>query len=281
VALFAIIQHFTFNGKLYWVRELRFGGVPFGPYVDRDHFAGLMELIAPAGLSLLILRGERRELWPMLAMFTLLPIGALFLSASRGGIIGFLCEVGLLLVLAFYERMEARTILAGAIILVLIVGVVGWIGVGRALDRFEQYRGLEVPQNRQKVYQALKEELKNDKARSKILQISEIGLVEMTRKRDRENLGRLLSTLCPHCGGTGRIKSPSTVCFELFRDIDRLRRQTRKLGPLTVNLHPDVADYLLTEEAGNLNTIQEQIGQKLTIRAMTDFHHEQFEIFEY
>jgi O-antigen ligase len=148
VALFAIIQHFTFNGKLYWVRELRFGGVPFGPYVDRDHFAGLMELIAPAGLSLLILRGERRELWPMLTMFTLLPIGALFLSASRGGIIGFLCEVGLLLVLAFYERMEAKTILAGAIILVLIVGVVGWIGVGRALDRFEQYRGLEVPQNR-------------------------------------------------------------------------------------------------------------------------------------
>jgi O-antigen ligase len=148
VALFAIIQHFTFNGKLYWVRELRFGGVPFGPYVDRDHFAGLMELIAPAGLSLLILRGERRDLWPMLAMFTLLPIGALFLSASRGGIIGFLCEVGLLLVLAFYERMEAKTILAGAIILVLIVGVVGWIGVGRALDRFEQYRGLEVQQNR-------------------------------------------------------------------------------------------------------------------------------------
>jgi ribonuclease G len=140
---------------------------------------------------------------------------------------------------------------------------------------------MEVSQNRQKVYQALKEELKNDKARSKILQISEIGLVEMTRKRDRENLGRLLSTLCPHCGGTGRIKSPSTVCFELFRDIDRLRRQTRKLGPLTVNLHPDVADYLLTEEAGNLNTIQEQIGQKLTVRAMTDFHHEQFEIFEY
>jgi len=148
VALFAIVQHYTFNGKLYWVRELRFGGVPFGPYVDRDHFAGLMELIAPGGLSLMILRGERRELWPMLTMFTLLPIGALFLSASRGGIISFLCEVGLLLVLAFYERMEARTLLAGAVVLLLVAGVLGWIGIGRALERFQQYRGLEVSEGR-------------------------------------------------------------------------------------------------------------------------------------
>jgi ribonuclease G len=140
---------------------------------------------------------------------------------------------------------------------------------------------MEVQQNRQKVYQALKEELKNDKARSKILQISDLGLVEMTRKRDRENLGRLLSNLCPYCSGTGRIKSASTVCFELFRDIDRMRRNARKLGPLTVNLHPDVADYLLTEEADNLQQLQEQLRQKLTVRAVPDFHHEQFEIFEY
>jgi Ribonuclease G/E len=71
------------------------------------------------------------------------------------------------------------------------------------------------------------------------------------------------------------------VCFELFRDIDRMRRNARKLGPLTVNLHPDVADYLLTEEADNLQQLQEQLRQKLTVRAVPDFHHEQFEIFEY
>ena len=140
---------------------------------------------------------------------------------------------------------------------------------------------MESQQNRQKVYQALKDELRHDKARSKILQISEIGLVEMTRKRDRENLGRLLSSPCPYCDGTGRIKSLSTICFELFRDIERLRLQTTKLGTLTINVHPDVADYLLTGEADNLDGMQTKLGQKFTIRSIEGFHHEQFEIFEF
>jgi len=148
VALFAIIQDYTFNGKLYWFRELRYSGVPFGPFVDRDHYAGLMELIAPSGLSLLILRAERRELWSILTTFTLLPIGTLFLTASRGGIIGFLCEAGLLLVLVFFWRREGRTVFAGATILVLVAGVVGWLGIGRALDRFSQYRKWEVTETR-------------------------------------------------------------------------------------------------------------------------------------
>jgi ribonuclease G len=140
---------------------------------------------------------------------------------------------------------------------------------------------MEVPQNRQRVYQALKDELKHDKARSKILQISEIGLVEMTRKRDQENLGRLMSVHCPYCSGTGRVKSPSTVTYEMFREIDRLRRSTSKLGPLTINVHPDVADYLLTEEAEYLEQLQRELGQRFTIRSMDAFHVEQFELFEY
>ena len=140
---------------------------------------------------------------------------------------------------------------------------------------------MEAPSNRQRVYQALKDELRHDKARSKILQISEIGLVEMTRKRDRENLGRLMSQPCPYCDGTGHIKSMTTVSFELFRDIQRLRMTQKKLGPLTINVHPDLADHLLTEEAGYLESLQSKMKQKLTIRSIDSFHHEQFEIFEF
>src|SRR6202790_3303108 len=96
VSLFAILQHFTFNGKLYWVRELQFGGIPFGPYVNRNHFAGLMELLIPPGLAIQILGAERRDQLPLVTLFTLLPIGALFLSASRGGTISFGADVGFL-----------------------------------------------------------------------------------------------------------------------------------------------------------------------------------------
>src|SRR4029077_3409163 len=99
VSLFAILQHFTFNGKIYWVREIPFGGIPFGPYVNRNHFAGLMELLIPPGVAILILRAERRDLLPLVTLFTLFPIGALFLSASRGGIMSFVAEVVILGVL--------------------------------------------------------------------------------------------------------------------------------------------------------------------------------------
>lgn len=140
---------------------------------------------------------------------------------------------------------------------------------------------MESPQNRQKVYQALKEELKHDKARSKILQISEIGLVEMTRKRDRENLGRLISSPCPYCDGTGRIKSLSTIAFELYRELERMYLGSGKLGPVTINVHPDIADYLMNEEVDYMDHLQNKFGQQFTIRSIDTFHHEQFEIFEF
>src|SRR5262245_20725423 len=93
VSVYGIVQYFTFNGKLYWVRELRYGGIPFGPYVNRNHFAGLMELIIPSGLALLVARAAPRDRMPFVVVLTLMPIGALFLAASRGGIGGFLLEL--------------------------------------------------------------------------------------------------------------------------------------------------------------------------------------------
>ena len=140
---------------------------------------------------------------------------------------------------------------------------------------------MESTQNRQRVYQSLKDELKNDKARSKILQISEIGLVEMTRKRDRDNLERLLSSPCPYCNGTARIKSLPTVAFDLFREIKRIRQQSRQPMSLTVNVHPDVADYLLVDEGPFMEKLQADMGQRITVRSIESFHHEQFEIFEF
>jgi O-antigen ligase len=148
VSLFGILQHFTFNGKLYWVRELQFGGIPFGPYVNRNHFAGLMELLIPPGLAIQILGAERRDQLPLVTLFTLLPIGALFLSASRGGIVSLVVEVGFLTILILARRREKKVLVAAALIITLAAILVSWLGIGAALDRFATYKKLETSEGR-------------------------------------------------------------------------------------------------------------------------------------
>ena len=148
VSVFAILQHFTFNGKLYWMRDIRYGGIPFGPYVNRNHFAGLVELLIPPGLAILILRAERRDQLPLVTLFTLFPIGALFLSASRGGILSLFAEIALLAILIFFRRRERKELIAGGLIMLLAVALVSWLGIGRAIERFASYKTLEVSEGR-------------------------------------------------------------------------------------------------------------------------------------
>src|SRR5579863_5398135 len=148
VSLFAILQHCTFNGKWCWVRERQYRGIPFGPYVNRNHFAGLMELLIPPGLAIQILGAERRDQLPLVTLFTLLPIGALFLSASRGGIISFVAEVGFLALLIVVRRREKKVLVAAALIVTLGAILVSWLGIGRALDRFATYKKLETSEGR-------------------------------------------------------------------------------------------------------------------------------------
>jgi len=148
VALFGIIQYHTFNGKLYWVRELTGGGTPFGPYVNRNHFAGLMELLIPPGLLLLLLRAVRRDWLPLIGLLTVVPIGALFLSASRGGIVSFLCQLGLLGLLLWARPAGRRWLAVATVSLLLVAGFLMWLDIGSALQRFEQTTGEELSQGR-------------------------------------------------------------------------------------------------------------------------------------
>jgi O-antigen ligase len=144
VAVFGILQHLTFNGKLYWFREMRYGGIPFGPYVNRNHFAGLMEMVIPVGLTPLVFGKVRRERWMMVGLLTLLPIVALFLSASRGGIIAFLVELVVLAFLLRLRRSGGKHALAGGLVLLLALLLVSWVGVQEALQRFASLQPLEL-----------------------------------------------------------------------------------------------------------------------------------------
>jgi hypothetical protein len=138
VSFWGIIQHFAFNGKLYWCVTLTSAGLPFGPFVDRDHFAGFVELTAPLGLALLLFRSYRREQVPVLLLFTIIPIGALILSASRGGIIGLFLETALLVYFARAHRIGKRELLGAAAILLVAGTFIVWLGVSEAIERFEQ-----------------------------------------------------------------------------------------------------------------------------------------------
>jgi O-antigen ligase len=144
VAVFAILQHLIFNGKLYWFREMRYGGIPFGPYVNRNHFAGFAELVIPIALVPLVLGKVRRERWPAVAILALLPIVAIFLSASRGGILSFAAELGVLALLMVLRRTGGRHVLAGGVVLLLAFLLVSWIGVRQILERFSSMQSLEV-----------------------------------------------------------------------------------------------------------------------------------------
>ena len=151
VAFFGILQFLSFDGKLYWFRELRFGGSPFGPYVNRNHFAGLMELIAPLGFAIVFFRAVQRDKLPLIALFTIIPAGALFLSASRGGILTFLLQLGLLGFLVWALQTGRKELTAATVIIVLAGAFVVWLGLGHALERFAQLWAEDLTQERRLV----------------------------------------------------------------------------------------------------------------------------------
>ena len=144
VSLFAILQHLTSNGKLYWFREMRSGGLPFGPYVNRNHFAGFAELVLPLALVPLVLGRVRRERWPVVGLFAVLPIGALFLSASRGGIVSFGAELSVLALVMIQRREMGKQLFAGGAVLLVALLLVSWLGVGQILERLSSIQLLEV-----------------------------------------------------------------------------------------------------------------------------------------
>jgi len=137
---------------------------------------------------------------------------------------------------------------------------------------------MEKEGNRKKVYEALKEALKKDKARTNILKISELGLVEMTRQRTRESLENQLLSPCPHCDGRGRIKSSVTIAYELLRAIKKQQAGLETDKNILVRLHPAVANFLYDEKNNSLENLEREINRRIIIKVSQELRHEQYEI---
>ena len=134
--------------------------------------------------------------------------------------------------------------------------------------------------HREEVYEALAEEFKKDRAKSKILKISEFGVVEVTRKRSRTNLERVLTRRCPYCKGSGRIKTISSVCLEVRGEVLRMLRSGRRTGDLLLRAHPDVASALQREERAVLDEIESAAGGQMLIQGDPQLHQERFDLTE-
>jgi O-antigen ligase len=143
VSVFGILQHLTFNEKLYWFREMHYGGIPFGPYVNRNHFAGFAELFIPMALVPLMLGKVRRERWLIVGLFAVVSIGSLFLAASRGGIVSLAVEVALVVMWMSLRRMGPKQLLGGAAVLIAALVMVSWLGVKEIAQRFTSMKAME------------------------------------------------------------------------------------------------------------------------------------------
>ncbi|GAB4487235.1 MAG: Rne/Rng family ribonuclease [Thermodesulfovibrionales bacterium] len=131
-------------------------------------------------------------------------------------------------------------------------------------------------ENRDKVFNAFVEAMKRDRAKNTIFHISELGLIQMTRKRVRESLGRTLCTTCPYCEGKGFVRSPDTLCYEILRAIRKMARHGRT--QIIITAHPLVAELLSDEEMHGIEDIERQYGVKVMIRSDAKMHQENYEV---
>lgn len=136
---------------------------------------------------------------------------------------------------------------------------------------------MEEEAHREEVFSAFKEAAKKDKSRINILRVSEFGLVQMTRKRNREDLRHMMCEPCLYCHGDGMLKSGRTICYEIFRKVER--EAIKALADnVVLKVHPRVAAMMLKEEAATIDYLQGSTGKQIIIEPVRDVHLEKYEI---
>jgi ribonuclease E len=131
--------------------------------------------------------------------------------------------------------------------------------------------------NRNRVMAALEEELKSDRAPSKVLQFNDFGLVAITRKRVKQSLERTLSTTCTVCTGTGMVKSPVTVCNDIYIEMRKMHKHLDR-GDVMLRVHPEVVKQLKASGAKWLQEMEEMAGKTILVKSDPSLHPEQFDI---
>jgi ribonuclease G len=136
---------------------------------------------------------------------------------------------------------------------------------------------MDQEKNREKVFKSFQEALKADRAKSNMSKISELGLVEMTRKRTRESLARKLTEPCFYCEGKGYLKSKTTICYEILREVRR-SGDIVKDETIVVQCHPEIAEMLSTADKEYVESLEKRLQKRVLVKPRGSFHMEHYEI---
>ena len=136
---------------------------------------------------------------------------------------------------------------------------------------------MEEKKNRQKVFQTVEQELRKDRSPSKALQVSDFGLVIITRKRVKQSLERVLTEPCPYCAGSAVIKSSSTICYEILSEVKKISADLNGQS-LVLRVNPDIARALRDEERAVFKDLKQSLGRDIALRPDAQLHHEQFDL---
>jgi len=136
---------------------------------------------------------------------------------------------------------------------------------------------MEEKKNRQKVFQTVEQELRKDRSPSKALQVSDFGLVIITRKRVKQSLERVLTEPCPYCAGSAVIKSSSTICYEILSEVKKISGDLNGQS-LVLRVNPDIARALRDEERAVFRDLKQSLGRDIALRPDAQLHHEQFDL---
>ncbi|MDR2869697.1 MAG: Rne/Rng family ribonuclease [Deferribacteraceae bacterium] len=140
---------------------------------------------------------------------------------------------------------------------------------------------MEAVANRSKVLSLLDELLREDRARASVMNITPLGLVEITRKRSQESFIRLMSEACPYCEGRGVIKSRLTICYDILRQIRRIAPDIKLAGKgkkILLEAHNEIADILLSNERESIDALEQDYNVKIEIKFRPNFHLEHYEL---
>jgi len=132
-------------------------------------------------------------------------------------------------------------------------------------------------EHKRQVLRALEKSLQRDHAKTTISGVSGLGLVEMTRQRTQESLEHILCAPCPTCNGLGVLKTPETVCYEIFREIIREARQF-EAEQLLVLVSQEVADRLIDEESNTVAELEAFIGKPIKFQVEALYNQEQYDV---